>query len=157
MARRFFQPVTRRSRVVVAARYRCCAQPAASQHLGDGLKPSLEIAPPGATPNHSGCPLGERPYGLEDAQGGLSPSSLKQENSMRIHPTGNHWMEKRHVYNFSSAPRRHCAAQVLAGSPAGRLPLSHCHGFIPPWRFDWRTCGFRRFTSPCLGGPARVL
>ena len=34
-----------------------------------------------------------------------------------IHQTGNHWMEKRHVYNFSSAPRRHCAAQVLPEVP----------------------------------------
>ena len=53
-------------------------QPAARQHPGDGLKPSLEIAPPGATPNHSGCPLGERPYGLEDAQGGCHPAPLSR-------------------------------------------------------------------------------
>ena len=72
VARRFFQAVTRRSRVAVAARYRCLAQPAASQHPGDGLKPSLEIAPPGAT----SIPL-RLPYtcGSEDALKGVSPQA----------------------------------------------------------------------------------
>ena len=61
-----------------AGRFDISQERAASQHPGDGLKPSLEIAPPGATPNHSGCPLGERPYGLEDAQGGCHPAPLSR-------------------------------------------------------------------------------
>ena len=58
---------------------------AASQHPGDGLKPSLEITPPGATPIHSGCPLGERPYGSEDAQKGVSPQSPGSRAVLNAH------------------------------------------------------------------------
>ena len=157
MARRFFQPVTRRSRVVVAARYRCCAQPAASQHPGDGLKPSLEIAPPGATPIHSGCPLGERPYGSEDAQKGVSPQAPGSRAVTRVLQTSNP--------GWKSVMSRNLRCPSGGTLPPGSLrevPQVASRYLSPPrvhptLAFDLRTYGLRRFTSPCIRGPPQVL
>ena len=156
MARRFFQPVTRRSRVVsprvIGATAASCAQ-----HPGDGLKPSLEIAPPGATPIHSGCPLGERPYGLEDAQKGVPPQALLTRAVTRVLQTGNP--------GWKSAMSRHLRCPSGGTLPPGSLrevPQVASRYLSPPrvhptLAFDLRTYGLSRFTSPCLRGPPWVL
>ena len=128
-------------------------QPAASQHPGDGLKPSLEIAPPGATPSHSGCPLGERPYGSEDAQKGVSPQALRACDCRRRPPNRQPWMEKRHVKQF-----RVPSGGTLPPGSLREVPQVASRYLSPPrvhptLAFDLRTYGLRRFTSPCLRGP----
>ena len=134
VARRFFQAVTRRSRVAVAARYRCLAQPAASQHPGDGLKPSLEIAPPGATPIHSGCPLGERPYGSEDAQKGVSPQAPSSRAVTGVLQTGNPGWKSVMSINSRCPLMAQCHLGLCEKSHRSPLAISHRHGFNQPGR-----------------------
>lgn len=51
---------------------------------------------------------------------------------MRIHQTGNHWMDKRPVYGFSWAPVRHYAAQVFAEVPQVTLHVFSATGSSRP-------------------------
>ena len=100
-------------------------QPAASQHQGDGLKPSLEIAPPGATPIHSGCPLGEKPYGSEYARKGVPPQALSSSERIALASSKQATLDgKASRLGIQDALWRHNATRVFARSPTGRLSLS---------------------------------
>ena len=105
-------------------------QPAAKQHPGDGLKPSLEIAPPGATPIHSGCPLGERPYDSEDAQKGVSPQALPTRAVTRVLQTGNPGWKSVMSSNLRCPLATLCHPGLCEKSH--RSPLAHSLPWVHP-------------------------
>ena len=105
-------------------------QPAAKQHPSDGLKPSLEIAPPGATPIHSGCPLGEGPYGSEDAQKGVSPQALPPPPRAvaGVLQTGNPGWKSVMSRNLRCPLAAQCHPGLCEKSHRSHLAISHRHG-----------------------------
>ena len=123
------------------------------------LAPSLEIAPPGATPSHSGCPLGERPYGSEDAQKGVSPQALPPPPRAvaGVLQTGNPGWK-----SVMSKNLRCPSGGTLPPGSLREVPQVASRYLSPPrvhptLAFDLRTYGLTRFTSPCLRGPPWVL